>query len=82
MHFSTSSAIFKDFAHALYYLAAAPGYAAPMRKEIDSVINQEWWSKDAVDRMRKVDSFLKESMRMGSASSRSLTQCHYHRKNF
>ena len=46
-----------------------------MRKEIDSVINREWWSKDAIDRMRKVDSFLKESMRMGSASSRSLDHC-------
>jgi hypothetical protein len=40
-----------------------------MRKEIDSIVSREWWSKSAIDRMRKVDSFLKESMRMGSASS-------------
>jgi len=63
-----------DFTHALYYLAAAPKHAAPMRKEIDSIINREWWSKSAIDRMRKVDSFLKESMRMGSASSLSMVR--------
>jgi hypothetical protein len=66
---------FKDFAHALYYLAAAPKHAAPMRKEIDSLINRESWSKDAINRMRKVDSFLKESMRMSGVSSRSSAHC-------
>lgn len=69
---------FKDFAHALYYLAAAPKHAAPMRKEIDSLINRELWSKDAINRMHKVDSFLKESMRMSNASSRSLDHCRYY----
>jgi hypothetical protein len=46
-----------------------------MRKEIDGIISREGWSKGAIDRMRKVDSFLKESMRMGSASSRSSDHC-------
>ncbi|KIM47830.1 hypothetical protein M413DRAFT_22429 [Hebeloma cylindrosporum] len=70
---ATSLNIFsKDFANALYYLAASPKHAVPMRREIEGVIKREWWSKDAINRMRKVDSFLKESMRMGNASSLSV----------
>ncbi|OBZ73049.1 Ent-kaurene oxidase [Grifola frondosa] len=49
---------------ALYYLAANPGLAGPLREEVDAVTSAEGWSKAAMDKMRKIDSFLKESQRM------------------
>lgn len=38
-----------------------PQYIRPMREEVESIVNQEGWNKSAIVKMRKVDSFLKES---------------------
>ncbi|KAJ3508841.1 hypothetical protein NLJ89_g5533 [Agrocybe chaxingu] len=51
------------FLHVLYHLAANPKYASPMRKEIESTVSREGWTKASLEKMRKVDSFVKESMR-------------------
>ncbi|GJJ07761.1 hypothetical protein Clacol_001966 [Clathrus columnatus] len=51
------------FTHTLYHLAAEPHYLQPMREEIESVIAQEGWTKIAMTKMHKLDSFLKESLR-------------------
>ncbi|OBZ73430.1 Ent-kaurene oxidase [Grifola frondosa] len=53
-----------SFTQALYYLAANPEFVGPLREEVDAVISAEGWSKAAMDKMRKIDSFLKESQRM------------------
>jgi hypothetical protein len=37
-----------------------------MREEADRIIAEEGWTKAAMGRMRKIDSFLKESQRLNS----------------
>ncbi|KAI8989894.1 cytochrome P450 [Trametes punicea] len=56
------------FTHALYNLAAYPEYQQPLREEVESIIAEEGWTKTSIGKMRKVDSFLKESMRLADGS--------------
>ncbi|KAF9244149.1 cytochrome P450 [Melanogaster broomeanus] len=59
-----------SFTQALYRLAANPQYMQPLREEVESVIASEGWSKDALGKMYKIDSFLRESQRMeGNATA-------------
>ncbi|KAF9244148.1 cytochrome P450 [Melanogaster broomeanus] len=53
-----------SFTQALYRLAANPQYMQPLREEVESVIASEGWSKDALGKMYKIDSFLRESQRL------------------
>ncbi|GJJ07760.1 hypothetical protein Clacol_001965 [Clathrus columnatus] len=62
------------FTHTLYHLAAEPHYLQPMREEIESVIAQEGWTKIAMTKMHKLDSFLKESLRYNGISFVSLNR--------
>ncbi|KAF9236822.1 cytochrome P450 [Melanogaster broomeanus] len=62
------------FTQALYNLAASPQCIQPLREEVESIIATEGWSKGALAKMRKVDSFLKETQRMGGVNSVSLTR--------
>lgn len=48
----------------LYDLAANPEYAEPMRQEVLEVIASEGWTKVSQGKMRRIDSFVKESQRM------------------
>jgi len=58
--------------HALYDLAAHPEYVEEMREEAEAMIEVHGWTKTAMQRMRKIDSFLKESQRLtGLSSSKS-----------
>ncbi|PPR07181.1 hypothetical protein CVT26_012611 [Gymnopilus dilepis] len=52
--------------HALYYLAAYPQYADPMREEVQAIMdsNSEELSREALANMHKLDSFLKETQRL------------------
>ncbi|KAG2005586.1 cytochrome P450 [Coprinopsis cinerea AmutBmut pab1-1] len=50
--------------NALFDLAARPEYAAPLREEIEEAVEEMGWSKEAMDRLHKLDSFLKESTRL------------------
>jgi hypothetical protein len=52
------------FTHALYDLAANPQYIQPLREEVEVNLAEKGWTKAAMDKMWKVDSFLKESMRL------------------
>jgi cytochrome P450 len=63
-----------SFTHALYSLAAMPQYLQPMREEVESVINKEGWTKAAMSKLYKVDSFLKESQRVNGLSALALTR--------
>ncbi|KAJ7774462.1 cytochrome P450 [Mycena maculata] len=53
----------QGFLHALYNLASNLGYVQPLREEIESVTKSEGWTKAAMGKMVKLDSFLKESAR-------------------
>ncbi|KAF9237105.1 cytochrome P450 [Melanogaster broomeanus] len=52
-----------SFTQALFNLAANPQYIQPLREEVESIVDTEGWSKGALAKMRKIDSFLKESQR-------------------
>ncbi|KAF9236824.1 cytochrome P450 [Melanogaster broomeanus] len=54
----------KVITQALYNLAANPQYIQPLREEVETIIATEGWSRAALNNMRKIDSFLKETQRM------------------
>ncbi|CCM04380.1 uncharacterized protein FIBRA_06554 [Fibroporia radiculosa] len=54
---------------ALYYLAVHPEYSEVLWEEVRTVAQAHGWTKDAVDRLDKMDSFLKELMRFESLSA-------------
>jgi hypothetical protein len=54
----------------LYRLLANPEYLEPLREGIDAVIKEEGWTKAGIDKMYKIDSFLRETQRLdGLATS-------------
>jgi hypothetical protein len=63
----------QSFTHALFHLASRPEYIDPIRKEVETIVAEDGWTKVAMTRMRKLDSFLKESQRLnglGACESR------------
>jgi len=54
----------QSFTHALFHLSSKPEYIQPIREEVEAVIAEDGWTKVAMTRMRKLDSFLKESQRL------------------
>lgn len=40
-----------------------------MRREVEDAVAEDGWTKSALQKMRKVDSFLKESQRLNSLGS-------------
>ncbi|KAI0795985.1 cytochrome P450 [Abortiporus biennis] len=68
----TSSMSFTD---ALFHLAANPSFIKPLRDEVEQVIKDEGgWTKASVQKMRKIDSFLKECQRYGGLGALSMTR--------
>ncbi|KAF9453723.1 cytochrome P450 [Macrolepiota fuliginosa MF-IS2] len=53
----------------MYDLAVHPEYVKELREEVESVIAEHGWNKLALQRLRKVDSFLKESHRLNGGTS-------------
>ncbi|KAI9569397.1 cytochrome P450 [Boletus coccyginus] len=62
------------FTQALFYLAANPQYIQPLREEVEDIVEKDGWTKIALGKMRKVDSFLKESQRIEGMSMVTLTR--------
>ncbi|EMD42273.1 hypothetical protein CERSUDRAFT_79864 [Gelatoporia subvermispora B] len=62
------------FTHALYNLAAEPHYIQPLREEVEAIITKEGWTKIALMKMWKLDSFMKESHRVDGTNSVSLSR--------
>ncbi|KAF8967503.1 cytochrome P450 [Flammula alnicola] len=56
-----SSAV--SISQALYELSARPEYVQPLREEIEGVISDEGWTKTAIGRLYKLDSFFRETQR-------------------
>ncbi|KAI0060037.1 cytochrome P450 [Artomyces pyxidatus] len=52
------------FTYALYDLAANSQYLQPLREEVEAAVAADGWTKAAVSKMHRVDSFLRESQRM------------------
>ncbi|KAJ7241340.1 cytochrome P450 [Mycena haematopus] len=54
------------FTQALFDLTTHPEYLTPLREEAERVVGEEGWSKAALNNMVKIDSFLRESMRINN----------------
>lgn len=65
---SVIDTLLKGLTYTLFRLAAHPEYTKVLRQEADSTVEDEGWSKDALDKMHKLDSFLKECQRMNPPS--------------
>ncbi|KAI0099187.1 cytochrome P450 [Nemania sp. FL0031] len=59
VHTSTMSAT-----HALFDLCAMPEYIHPLRDEVRDVVEKHGWTLAAVNQMKLLDSFMKESQRI------------------
>jgi len=69
IHTSSSS-----FLYALYHLAAHPEYVQPLRDEVEKTIREARWSKASLDKMHKLDSFLRESQRFYTLSGVAMSR--------
>ncbi|KAH9895714.1 cytochrome P450 [Cubamyces lactineus] len=58
--------------HMIYHLAERPEYLLPLREEIEPIIREEGWTKGALSRMWKLDSFMKEAQRINGINIISL----------
>ncbi|KZT30762.1 cytochrome P450 [Neolentinus lepideus HHB14362 ss-1] len=63
-----------SFTHALFHLAANPQFIQPLREEVEDIVNKEGWSRASLQKMRRIDSFLKESMRYNGMGCLSMTR--------
>ena len=50
----------------LYRLLSHPEYVEPLRHEVETTVAEEGWTKAAMDKMHKIDSFLRETQRLDS----------------
>ncbi|KAF8165950.1 cytochrome P450 [Crassisporium funariophilum] len=51
------------FSQVLYELASRPEYIQPLRDEVEAVMDNDGWTKAAVGKLHKMDSFLRETQR-------------------
>ncbi|KAI0348326.1 cytochrome P450 [Trametopsis cervina] len=54
--------------HLLYHLAAEPKYVRMLREEIEPVIQSEGFTKASLAKLRKLDSFMRETARYNGAN--------------
>ncbi|KAJ6585812.1 cytochrome P450 [Mycena capillaripes] len=50
--------------HALFDLAANPQHTVPLREEAEKAVGELGWTREAINKMPRIDSFLRESQRM------------------
>ena len=67
----------QTFTHALLHLAAHPEWAKPLREEVESIIADEGWTKASMQKMRKIDSFMRESSRVNALSLSESKFCNH-----
>ena len=52
------------FTVVLYRLLSNLEYVEPLRHEVETAIGEEGWTKAGLDKMHKIDSFVRESLRI------------------
>ena len=53
-------------------ICISPEYIQPLREEVESVITEQGWTRASLLSLRKMDSFLRESLRISGASTSEL----------
>jgi cytochrome P450 len=56
-----------SFTTAFYHLLSNPEYIGPLCHDVETAVAEEGWTKAGMDKMHKVDSFLRESERISGA---------------
>ena len=56
----------KTLTQVLYRLLANPEYVEFLRKDVEAAVAEEGWTKAGLDKMYKIDSFVRESQRLDS----------------
>ncbi|KAJ3994525.1 cytochrome P450 [Lentinula boryana] len=62
------------FTNAIFCLAANPHLAQPLREEIENIVAEFGWTKAAMGKMWKLDSFLKETQRLTGIGGLTMTR--------
>lgn len=57
----------------LYRLLSHPEHLEPLRKEVEAVVAEEGWTKAGMEKMHKIDSFVRETLRIDGQSISSLS---------
>jgi hypothetical protein len=70
------------FSNALFNLATRPEYVPLLREEVEAVIKEEGWTKSAIGKLKKVDSFVRESQRLAGGGICTLCASFWISKNF
>ncbi|KAF7359678.1 hypothetical protein MVEN_00692100 [Mycena venus] len=52
------------FTHAVFDLTANPQHIESLREEVEKVVGELGWTREAINKMPRIDSFLRESQRM------------------
>ncbi|KAH8818709.1 cytochrome P450 [Flagelloscypha sp. PMI_526] len=60
--------------HSIFDLAQNPQYVEILREEIESIVAEDGWSKESLQKMVKLDSFAKESQRLWGIAPGMLTR--------
>ncbi|KAH9072825.1 cytochrome P450 [Lactarius deliciosus] len=55
-----------SFTNVFYRILSDPECIEPLRHEVETAVAEEGWTKAGMDKMHKIDSFLRESMRVNS----------------
>ncbi|KAH9840867.1 cytochrome P450 [Rhodofomes roseus] len=63
-----------SFTQALLLLAAHSECIPALREEVEPIVREEGWTKAAMNKMRRVDSFLKETQRFLGLGAKSMTR--------
>ncbi|KAH9025148.1 cytochrome P450 [Lactarius hengduanensis] len=56
----------------LYRLLSNPEYVEPLRHDVETAVAEEGWTKAGIDKMHKIDSFLRETQRLDTLNYLSL----------
>ncbi|KZT50822.1 cytochrome P450 [Calocera cornea HHB12733] len=64
VNFASTHTTSLSFTHVLYWLAARPEFLPVLREEVAAAVAAHGWTKGALGAMRRVDSFIKECLRV------------------
>ena len=62
----------QTFINVLYRLLSNPEYVEPLRHDVETAVLEEGWTKAAMEKMYKIDSFLRETQRFDDLDSGQL----------
>ncbi|KAI0002413.1 cytochrome P450 [Russula compacta] len=58
----------------VYRLLANPEYIEPLRQEVEAAVAEEGWTKAGLEKMGKIDSFIRETQRLDGLGIEGLTR--------